>query len=97
MHNVIVDTNLWQFGYIRPTQEAFIDLHLEINKFLLSILINPDINIGISTYQMAEVLEILRKSGLAKDKINKIFENFKLTKFKVVPLTNSHINEMTRF
>jgi hypothetical protein len=83
---VLVDTNIWHFGLVKPMEEPFLEIHNMANTFLTSVLLDPDTRIGLSCYQVGEILEVLRRSGMPVDSRLRLLEDFKKGKFFVKPL-----------
>lgn len=64
---VVVDTNIFEYAYVMPTRAEFAEIHRLASEFLLNILANEEIKILLSSYQLAEVLEVLRKVGASQE------------------------------
>lgn len=61
MKKVIIDTNIFEFAFVKPKDSEFLELHQKANTFLKELLKTNDILILMSSYQVAEVLEVFRK------------------------------------
>jgi len=87
----LIDSNIWFFAYTAPKSNEYAEIHKKSSQFLESILLNNTIIIGISFYQIAEIMELLRKRNLSKELRNKIFQSFKREKFHIIPLNMNHL------
>jgi predicted nucleic acid-binding protein len=82
-----VDTNIWEFGFVKPKEKEFSELHELARSFLSSILADETIRIAVSSYQIAEILEVLRKSGMDEEQRLRILHDFQKAKFYVRDLS----------
>ena len=82
-----MDTNIWQFGFIKPREKQFLELYESAHSFLISILSDESTRIAASSYQIAEILEVLRKSGMEKEPRAGILHDFEKAKFYVKDLS----------
>jgi predicted nucleic acid-binding protein len=85
----LVDSNIWHFAYIVPEKEEFKGIHRQASEFLENLLIDSKVKIGISQYQIAEIMDLLRKGNLSRVLRQKVFDGFGPPKFKIVPVTMS--------
>jgi len=83
---VLIDTNIWHFALVTPTEEPFIEVHNLASTFLSPILFDPNIRIALSCYQACEILEVLRRSNLSVETGHKLLEDFEKRKFFVKSL-----------
>ena len=67
MKRVIIDTSLFEYGFVRPKETEFLDLHQKAKLWLIAILKKEEIEILMSTYQIAEVLEVFRRVGASHE------------------------------
>lgn len=87
MENIFIDTNIWHYSYVIPKEEKYKKIHEVAEDFILEKLSNSSVKIVISSYQSAEILEVLRKSGIETDKIKRLAEKFKTRKFDVIDIS----------
>ncbi len=83
---ILIDSNIWYYAYIIPKKEEFVEIHNKASRFLVEKLADVTLTIGISLYQIAEILELLRKGNLPGNIRQDILESFKTPKFHVVDL-----------
>ena len=84
---IFVDTNIWHYAYVTPSKEDFKQIHTFSLEFLSKILQNDDIEIAITTYQIAEIMDILRKQSMTIPEREMVFNLFKTDKFFIVDIT----------
>lgn len=70
----MIDTNIFEYAYVTPKDSAYSEIHDRASDFLLPILSDSEIKIGMSSYQVGEILEVLRKVGTSEN----IRKNFAL-------------------
>ncbi|RMF91237.1 MAG: type II toxin-antitoxin system VapC family toxin [Methanobacteriota archaeon] len=85
--NVLIDTNIWHFAFVSPREERFEDIHTKAGGVLEEILSNRGVRIVLSAYQVGEILEILRRSGVDPEIREGLLKDFKSGKFFVKDLT----------
>lgn len=83
---VLIDTNIWHFALVKPIEEPFREIHTLASTFLSSVLSDPNIRVALSSYQVCEILEVLRRSGLSVDDRLKLLEDFEKGKFFIKPI-----------
>jgi len=83
---VLIDTNIWHFGYIKPKEPEFLVIHEKARDFLLQVLEDKSLRIGLTVYQLGEIVDILRRI------IKNIIRDFRSNKFWVKELTLSDVN-----
>lgn len=88
---ILIDTNIWHFAYKMPKEEKYIQIHKLANKFLKDIFSQHATQIGISSYQIAEIMDVLRKAGLNRDIRKEILKDFDNTKFKIVEIQSGQV------
>ncbi|MCD6510351.1 MAG: PIN domain-containing protein [Thermoprotei archaeon] len=90
---IAIDTNIWHFAFIKPREREFQGIHEKAKEFILNKLRDTRIRIAMSSYQLAEVLEVLRKSGVPCNVLLKLLEDFMSAKFYVIELTKQHVSK----
>lgn len=88
---VLIDTNIWHFALVKPIEEEYIIIHEKALEFLSRIIDDKTVRIGMSTYQVAEIIEVLRRSRVPNQVIKDILDDFKTTKFYIAPLMREHV------
>jgi len=87
----LIDSNIWFFAYTSSKNNHYAEIHKKSSQFLEIILLNNTVIIGISHYQIAEIMDLLRKRNLTNELRNKIFESFKKEKFHIAPVNMNHL------
>ena len=64
---VAVDTQLWEYACMIPKGPDGSGLHVQARDFVDGIVGDPSVQIVCSSYQLAEVVEVLRKVGANRD------------------------------
>lgn len=90
---ILVDTNIWHFAMVKPREEEFLEVHKRANSFLLSTLMDENIRMALSSYQVAEVLEVLRRSHVDFDTRMKLLADLKTRKFYVAEVLFRTVEE----
>lgn len=93
---ILVDTNIWHFAMVKPIEKEFLEIHKRANSFLLSALTDESIRMALSSYQVAEVLEVLRRSHVDPNTRMKLLADFKTRKFYVTDLSFSAVKEAVK-
>lgn len=93
---VCVDSNIWYVAYTKPSDPAFDAVHRRCRAFLDTVLSDPSAFIAISTYQMAEIAELLRRGRVADDVRPKLLAAFETAKFIPQEVTRSIVREAMR-
>lgn len=83
---VLVDTNIWHYIYHQPKEEQFMELREKSRRFMKNILTEASIKLALSSYQCAEIVELLRRAGQSRQTIRELIEDFKKEKFTIVNL-----------
>ena len=91
MTNIIIDTNIWHYAYVEPKEEGYLKIHEQARKFLKDTLLNPEITVAITTHQISEILDLLRKGGVSRLVMLELFEAIKSKKFIIKELTAADI------
>ncbi len=89
--HVLVDTNIWQYAFVRPREKEFAVVHELAQPFLSGLLADELIRIPMSSYQVAEIMEVLRKSGVRHEVRLQILRDFEKAKFYVRDLMLSDV------
>lgn len=76
---------------MEPKEKEFIKIHEQAEKFLKGMLINPDITLAITTFQISEILDLLRKGGVNKTIRLELFESIKSRKFIIKEITLANV------
>lgn len=85
---VLIDTNLWHYAYVLPKEENLKVLHKEAKRFLRETLLDHSRKVAISTYQIAEISELLRRENVKREIIEKVLEDiFQKEKFVIKDIT----------
>ncbi|RLE78960.1 MAG: hypothetical protein DRJ36_03910 [Thermoprotei archaeon] len=93
---IAIDTNIWHFAFVKPKEVEFQEIHKRAKKFTLEKLRDTKTRIAMSSYQLAEILEVLRKSGVPRNVLLKLLEDFMSAKFYVVELTKQHVSKAVK-
>lgn len=83
----LIDSNIWHYSYIIPANESFLEIHAKALTFLEGVLSNESITIATTHYQIAEIIDLLRKGKLENSHREKIFDGFMTPKFKIIGLS----------
>lgn len=86
---VLIDTNLWLHAHIAPPGDTSSELHRQAKTFLDSCAADPQFRIAITTYQIAEILDLLRKARVPEAIRRKLFDAFFAEKFVRVPVDDA--------
>lgn len=93
MTNILIDTNIWHYAIIKPKEMEYQEVHYKAKDFLKSKLENENININISNYQVAEILEVLRRGNLKTEERDELLADFLSEGFVIVELKNKDVIE----
>ncbi len=91
---ILIDSNIWHFTYVKPKENNFEEIHSSAVKFLSSVLIDNNIKIVITTYQIAEIIELLRKNNIEIEKRKRLLNDFKKDKFFIKEITMKNVEEL---
>lgn len=83
---VFIDTNIWYYAYVIPKRLDLVEIHNQAVQFLTEKLTDTNIIIAITTHQIAEILDVLRKGTLSGNIRKYIIKSFKTPKFHIVNL-----------
>lgn len=83
---IFIDTNIWYYAYVIPKRLEFVEIHNRASQFLTEKLEDTGFIIAITTHQIAEILDVLRKSALSDNIRKAVMESFKTPKFHIVNL-----------
>lgn len=84
---VLIDSNIWYHAYIQSEREEFKELHDHAKQFLLSKLNDNSVIIAISSYQIVEIMELLRKGKVNSEKRKDLYGSFLTDKFFKVEIS----------
>lgn len=90
---ILIDSNIWYHAYISSEKEDFQELHSIAKDFLLSKLADNTITIAITSYQMVEIMELLRKANVEKEKRKDLYESFMSEKFLRVEIAIDNVKD----
>ena len=90
---VLIDTNIWHFARVQPEEAEFAQLHTLARNFLLDELAKEEIRIALSAYQVGEILETLRRSGISAEMRLDFLREFCTPKFFIKDLTVGVVKE----
>jgi predicted nucleic acid-binding protein len=89
---VMVDTNIWMYAYREPIEESYLEIHRKAESFLQNLLKDISVQIALTSYQIGEILDILRKAGISEEERRKRLREFeKEEKFLVKDLLFSEV------
>lgn len=74
---------MWHFALVKPREKEFQEIHTLAREFLLHILSDRGLRIALSSYHMAEILEVLGRSGIDIDTRMKLLQDFRTAKFYI--------------
>ena len=84
---VLVDTNIWHWAYIRPTELEFVPIHERASDFLSDLLTDETFGLALTTYQICEILDLFRKSGMRTEERKEFMGDFFSGDFYVKEIT----------
>ncbi len=93
---MLIDTNIWHFAFVKPREEKFAGIHTLARDALEELLSNKDIRVAISAYQVAEIIEVLRRSGVDQETREGIIKDFGTGKFFIKSLEFDVVKEALR-
>jgi predicted nucleic acid-binding protein len=94
---VCVDTNIWEYAYVEELGIAGGDqLHKEAKAFIADLLLDASRSVALSQYQVIEILDVLRKAGVAGEARDGLYRLFCTEKCSIVPCTNALVGEAFR-
>lgn len=85
---VLIDTNLWHFSLATSKESSWQALHDQAAEFISRLLQDDDILIALSSYQIAEILDLLRKVRYPSERRHDLIRSFRDPKFRVVEVTH---------
>lgn len=74
--SVLIDTNLWVYSYVEPQDKDLREIHNLTKGFMASILKDPGIIITLSSYQVCEILEVLRRLFVPQGMRDHLLQDF---------------------
>jgi len=93
---IAIDTNIWHFAFVRPKEKEFREIHEKAKEFILGKLKDVKVRIAMSSYQLAEIIEVLRRSGVPFSVLLKLLDDFMSPKFYVAELTKQHVSKAAK-
>ncbi len=93
---ILIDTNIWHFARVEPKEAEFAPLHSKAKAFLLKELSREEVRIALSAYQIAEILEIWRRSGISSTNRLDFLREFLSPKFFIKDLTIDVVAKATK-
>lgn len=90
--SLLIDTNIWHFGYVTPKQEKWNSIHQLASSFLLDVIADPSVTIFVTTFQVAEIMEVLRKHNFPAEQRKQIYKGFKTEKFRIIETTSTDLD-----
>lgn len=73
---IAIDTNIWHIAHIKPKEPEFLSVHQKTKEFLSGTLNNERITIAMTVYQVCEILELFRRTGMSLSEREKMKEDF---------------------
>lgn len=93
MHKyILIDTNIWEYAYVEPKEDELKEIYNRAHSFIMDILNNPNVIICMSTYHIAEILEVLRKCGISVQTRENLYDFF-ISSAIIIELSKEHIGE----
>lgn len=84
---MLVDTNIWHFAFVKPSEEEYTEAHTLAKDALEKLLTDKGVRVAMSAYQAGEVIEVLRRSGVDRETREGLLGDFGTGKFFVKDLT----------
>jgi len=98
IETVLIDTNLWHYAYVLPKEDNLGSIHRETREFIINILSDSSKKVAISAYQVAEIIDILRREKVKVEIIEEILEDFfQQDKFIIKDITPSIVRLCAKF
>ncbi len=86
-----MDTNLWYFGLASPRESTWRELHDQSAQFLSRLLQEDNLTLALSSYQIAEILDLLRKVRYPSERCRHLLQSFRDPKFRVIEVTHDMV------
>ena len=90
--SLLIDTNIWHFGYIAPTKEKWNAIHQIASSFLSDVITDSSVIIFVTTFQVAEIMEVLRKHAFPVKQREEVYKGFKTEKFRVIDVKSTDVD-----
>jgi len=89
---LLVDTNIWHFGYIVPTKDIWNSIHRIASSFLSEVITDSSVTIFVTIFQVAEIMEVLRKHAFPVIQREEVYKGFKTEKFRVIDVKSTDVD-----
>lgn len=93
MPTALVDSNLWLHGLTTARDPTHAALHRAAEAFLQTLLADPAVRIAVTSYQIAEILDLLRKSRYPEPDRLKLAQRFRSSKFLTRDVSSAAVFE----
>lgn len=93
INSILIDSNIWYHAYVLSEKKEFKELHGRANEFLLSKLEDNSIIIALTSYQIVEILELLRKGKVGREKREELYKSFTTEKFLKVEIAIDNVKD----
>jgi len=81
---ILVDSNIWLYAYAKARQKEYEKIHLLARSFFQNLIQDSRIKMAVTSYQIAEIIDLLRKANVDKQTRIEIFEGFKNTELSAL-------------
>jgi len=83
---ILIDTNIWYYSYVETKETEYIEIHNKANEFIINKIEDNTVIIYLNEYQVAEILEVLRKGKVDIEKRDNLIQDLieKKKKFSIV-------------
>lgn len=89
---MLIDSNIWYHAYILSEKEEFKEIHNKAVLFLAEKLNNDSVIIALTSYQVVEIMELLRKGQVDRGRIKELFDSFNTDKFQILEVSFEDIS-----
>lgn len=93
---ILIDTNIWHFAYVTPKELQYKELHQRAKEFLFNKLNEKGLKIFLTSYQVSEILEILRKGNVDKEIRKHLIELMETAMFSIIDIEFSIVKDSFR-
>ncbi len=84
---VLIDTNIWHFAFVKPKEDEFVEIHTLAKDALEELLTDRNVRVVMSAYQAGEIIEALRRSGVDQKTREGLIKDYGTGKFFVKDLS----------
>ncbi len=84
--SILIDTNIWHFAYVEPKELQYEEIHQKAKEFLFNKLKEKGIKIFLTSYQVSEILDMLRKGNVSKEIRIHLMELMETPLFSIIDL-----------